>query len=447
MIRKLVSILICSLFFYLPAFAGEKVLSENAKGNIASEITVDGKGNVWTAAYDTGGGLHIRNVSQGTDILMREGIEQASRGYGFAVQGEHIFAVWREKLGGSRKKLYIRASHDGGKTLSEPVLIDDGTTEALARLRIGTNSMGDVYVVWLSEKRTETSDYSIYAASSNDFGKTFSKPKNLTSGYTHSIYPTLLTDEENAYTFSYSQKNKKQYMIFSKTTDRGNTWSEPVEIKEIGVVTFFIEPIKVGNRLHVFWFNSYGDQGIPIIEGAYSDDGGKTWKCTVFEDTKGLDVGSLKVAYDPAGHIYLAFAGKWDDGQKSRVYLLVSEDNGATWGKTVPVRHYPYDATTAMNPVVAAGEGAEVVVVWEDYRNIRTNLYMQYSKDGGRTWQQNDIPLEDPGKFNTGLWQHSNSIARFKDRFYVLSARAKNDLLFRETLLLTDFTLKDRGAK
>ena len=82
-------------------------------------------------------------------------------------------------------------------------------------------------------------------------------------------------------------------MVFRRTTDDKNTWSDPLEIKEIGTVTFFVEPIKVGKRLHVFWFNSYGTEGTPIIEGAYSDDGGKTWKCRVFEDTKGFDVGSF----------------------------------------------------------------------------------------------------------------------------------------------------------
>jgi hypothetical protein len=445
MIKRLICMLVLGIFFALPVYAGEKILSEGVRGNIASEILVDAKGDIWIAYYDASSGIHIRNVSNGKDLVFKEGAERVSKGFAFAVQGEHIFLVWREKLAG--KKLYFRASHDGGNTLSEPVMLDDNTTQALSRIKIGANARGDVFVTWLSEKSTETSDYSIYAVSSNDFGKTFAKPINLTAGYTHSIYPTILVDEENAYSFSYSEKNKKQYMIFSRTTDRGKTWSGPSEIKEIGVVTLFIEPIKIGKRLHVFWFNTYGNEAIPVIEDAYSDDEGRTWKCTAFEDTKGLDVGSLKVSSDPDGHIYLALAGKWDEKQKSKVYVIASDDNGTTWGKAVSVRHYPYDLTTAMNPVITASDNAGVAVVWEDYRNIRSNLYMQYSKDGGKTWQENDVPLEEPGRFNTGLWQHSNSIVRLKDTYYVLSARSQNDKLLKELLLLTDFTPRNRGAK
>lgn len=445
MVKKLIIILFCTLFFAMPVYAAEKIINEDVKGYFAADIIADSKGDLWTAYYDASRRINVRNVNTGKELVMKDGAEQSSRGFAFTVQGEHIYVVWREKLSGSNKKLYLRASHDGGKTLSDPILLDDSTTEALSRIKIGANSRGDVFVTWLSEKRTETSDYSICAVSSNDFGKTFSKPVNLTAGYTHSIYPTILVDEENAYSFSYSEKNKKQYMIFTRTTDRGKTWSGPSEIKEIGVVTLFIEPVKVGKRLHVFWFNSYGNEGVPVTEGAYSDDEGRTWKCTAFEDTKGFDVGSLKVSSDPDGHIYLAFAGRWDDKQKSKVYVIASDDNGTTWGKAVSVRHYPYDLTTAMNPVITASDNAGVVVVWEDYRNIRSNLYMQYSKDGGKTWQEQDTPLEEPGKFNTALWQHSNSLVHVKDKYYVLSPRSADDRLGKEKLILADFTLG--GAK
>jgi hypothetical protein len=437
-VGKIITTFLIFLFLAVSAYADEKLVAENVKGYFGAEITTDEKGDIWIAYYDMSRRIIVKNLNIGKELIFKDEAEQSSRGFGFTVQGEHIYVVWREKISGTNKKLYLRASHDGGKTLSDPVLLDDSTTEALARIKVGANSKGDVYVTWLSEKRTETSDYSIYAVASNDFGKTFTKPYNITSGYAHSIYPTLLVDENNAYSFSYSEKNKKNYMIFTKTTDRGKTWTEPVEIKEIGVVTLFIEPIKIDKRLHVFWFNSYGE-GIPIIEGAYSDDEGKTWKTIAFDETKGFDVGSLKVSYNSQGNIYLAFGGKWDEKEKSKVYLLASNDNGTTWGKIVSIRHYPYDLTTAMNPVVKAAENGEVVVVWEDYRNIRSNLYMQYSKDGGKTWQEKDIPLEEPGRFNTALWHMNNSIIKIKEKYYVLSPRSIDDKVGKEKLILFDF--------
>jgi hypothetical protein len=445
MFRILLLSFLLILIFALPVRAGEKILTpEPFNRYFPSYIKVDDRGNIWTAYYDLKGRIHVRNLSGDKDLIVNEGREVLSRGLAFDVQGDNAFVVWREKA--DSKKLYFRATHDGGKTLSEPVLLDDGSTEALTRIDIGSNSKGDVFVLWYGERNIGGARYHYYSVSSNDSGRTFSEVKNLTIGYGHSIYPTLLVDEDNAYIFSYSRKEGRYYMIFRKTTDGGKTWSDPVEIKKIGVVTFFIEPIKVGNRLHVFWFNSY--DGVPVIEGAYSDDGGKTWKTTTLEDTRGLDVGVFKVAHDSKGHIYLTMSGKREEGQKSKVYIIRTEDNGTTWEKLAPLRHYPFENTMACSPDILTTDNGEVVVVWVDYRNIRSNLYMQFSKDYGRIWQDKDMPLEEPGRFNTTLYQYTDSLVKIKDRYYVLAYRFENDLtLEKANLLLLDFKLDNRGVR
>ena len=127
-------------------------------------------------------------------------------------------------------------------------------------------------------------------------------------------------------------------MVFRRSTDGCKTWSDPLEIKEIGTVTLFVEPVRVGNRLHVFWFNNYDDVGY-VIEDAYSDDDGLTWKTTALESTRKFDTGLMKVVADSKGHIYVALHGvKGSD--KQSVYMVRSEDNGATWSEMIPVRHY-----------------------------------------------------------------------------------------------------------
>lgn len=428
-------------------WAGETLLTpDNLNRYKPSYIKADSRGTIWASYYDLKGSIHVKNITDSRDLIVNEGREGLAGGLAFDVQGDNAFVVWREKIEG-KKKLYFRATHDGGRTLSKPILLDDGESQALTRFKIGSNSKGDVYITWYGEKPVGGATYHIYSISSNDSGMTFSEVKNLTKGYRNSIYPTLLVTKEAAYNFSYSKRKGKRYMVFKKTTDRGSTWSDPVEIKEIGVVTLFIEPIRVGKRLHVFWFNTY--DGNPVIEGAYSEDDGKTWTTTAFEDTRGLDVGLLKVAHDSKGHIYLAMYGHLlDKKEKNNVYIIRSEDNGTTWKKLTSLRHYPFKNTHAKNPDILATEDGEVVVVWVDYRNIRRNLYMQYSKDYGRTWHEKDIPIEEPGRFNTSHYQFTDSLIKSKDRYYVLAFRFKGDILLREAeLLLLDFTLDSRGAK
>jgi hypothetical protein len=299
-------------------------------------------------------------------------------------------------------------------------------------------------VEWLGEAKAGKDKYHLHAACSDDFGKTFSKPINLTLGYSDSLYPALLVDDKGTYVFSYSTREMKRYMLFRKTLDGCKTWSDPLLIKEIGVVTLFIKPVKVGNRLHVFWFNSY--DGIPVTEGAYSDDDGLTWKTTVLESTKGFDTGIVSVAYDSKGHIYIALSGIKTPGEKQAVFLVRSEDNGATWSDMIPIRQNTSKSTKAYQIIVRAEDDGTVIAVWIDQRNIRSNIYMQYSKDFGKTWQEKDIALEEPGRFNTAFFPYTVEVIKVKDKYYLLAHRFRADDLSQADMLLLDFTI-DGGVK
>jgi hypothetical protein len=442
---------IFSLIFmiFLPlssASAGEKILTTEQFFSRYNPTTfkMDGRGNFWASYYDLDGEFHVRNVTEDKDFHIGKGKGKSGRGFVVEVQDNNIYVAWREKAA-EGKKVYFRTIYDG-KSLSDPVLLDENSTEALTRIKIGADSKGNVFVAWFGERVVEKHRYHIYASASNDFGRTFSTPKNLTIGYDNSIYPTLLVDETNAYIFSYSIRSGKHLMIFRKTSDGGKTWTDPAVIKELeGTVTLFIEPLKVGKRLHVFWYTT--TENTPMIEYAYSDDEGTTWKTKIFDETRAFGTVSMNVTHDSKNGIYLAIAGRQED-KKDKVYFLGSDDNGTTWRALTPLRHYPYENTRATFPVVEARDNGTVLIVWNDYRNIRRNLYMQYSTDYGRTWQEKDVPLEEPGKYNTAYWPYGDTLIFSKDKYYLLAYRFRDDRVLEEAdLLLLDFQLKDGGAK
>jgi hypothetical protein len=437
---------ILSLLFavFLPvssALAGEALLTadEFYSSYNPTYLKLDGSGNLWTAYHGMNGEVFVKNLTEKRQFKMSEGEGKRYRGFIMEVEGNNIYMSWCEKSK-EGKKLYFRAIYDG-KTLAEPVLLDNNATEALTRIKIGASSGGNIQVVWYGERMVDSSKYHLYAASSNDFGKTFSEPRNLTRGYLNSIYPTILMDDQTAYVFSYSMTDRKQLMMFRKTTDNGKTWSEPAIIRELdGTVTLFVNPVKVGKRLHVFWYTTT-EKG-PMVEQAWSDDEGTTWKTRVFEETRAFDITLLNVAHDNKGRIYMALSGRTSE-TKDKVYILRSEDNGSTWDKLKPLRHYPYETTMATKPLIRAEDDGTVVVVWTDYRNIRRNLYMQYSLDGGKTWQEKDMPLVEPGKLNTSYWPYTNDLVLLKGRYYLLASRYRDDRLLEDAdLVLLDFDIK-----
>ncbi len=163
---------------------------------------------------------------------------------------------------------------------------------------------------------------------------------------------------------------------------------------------------------------------------------------------EGLDTALVRVAHDSKGHIYMAVAGVKTAGEKESVYLLRSEDNGATWGEMVPVRHYSPKNTKAEHLLLRAEDDGTVVAVWKDFRNIRSNIYMQYSKDYGKTWQDKDIAIEEPGRFNTGFFPYTDEIVKVKNKYYLLAHRFSGDILSdKANLLLLDFTIDGGGQE
>jgi len=402
----------------------------------------DDKGNIWTSYTDMDGYFHMKNVSLKKDFVINDKSGRASTGFTVNRNGDALYIAWIDKTGG-RKKLYFRAVAGSGDTISDPVLLDDNQTEALPRIRIGSNSGGNVYVLWYGERAVGKAKYHNYVAVSNDNGMTFSSPQNLTMGYGYAIYPTLLVDEENAYIFSYVLKDKKFYMIFRKTTDNGKTWTDPVVIKETpGTVTTYIKPLKTGNRLYVFWYCTT-KQG-PVTQKAFSDDGGKTWNSSDYDDLKGISLSYMTAASDAQGHMYFAYSGG-TMGQKSNTYIIISKDQGNTWSKPISLRHYPFTTTTTVYPQIIASDDGTVAAVWVDYRNIRSNIYLQYSLDGGETWQPGDIPLEEPGRYNTSYFGYaSENFIKTGDTYSILAYRLPaDDLSMGEAkLLVMKFSIK-----
>jgi hypothetical protein len=438
------------IFFFVvasPLWAGEKTLTPDSFDRFGGTyIKADGKGDIWTAFFDLNGEINIRNAMKEKSLVVNEGRPEAPGGsIGFDVQGNNIYVAWREKAGG--KKLWFRASHDGGATLNDPVLLDDRNMP-LPRIKMHSNAKGDILILYLTEATVDGSRWNLFFTSSHDSGKTFSEPRNLTRGYINSIYPILFAEGENVYMFSDSGREGKRFMIFRRSSDSGRSWSDPSEIVEIeGAV--FIEPLKVGQRLHVFWTDVQDNEH--IVGSAFSDDDGLTWSSGYLEDTRGMGIGLMRFQHGPEGRIYFAFSAIRDDIQKDKmnVYFMSSEDNGDNWEKPRRLRQHPFENTQAINPQMIAGENGVVVAVWVDHRNIRPNLYMQFSKDYGKTWQEKDIPLEEPGKYNTAHYPLQETLARVGDTYYELAYRFESDITFigKADLLLIDFKLENGGAK
>jgi hypothetical protein len=196
----------------------------------------------------------------------------------------------------------------------------------------------------------------------------------------------------------------KSTILFSRSTDDGNTWSAPIEISsheglprdDNGAVEGFSGAIAPDGALYVVWAD--GDN----IAFTYSKDGGETFA----PSKEALDVGPLyfkvssvdrangfpQISLDPkTNRLFVS----WSDYRNGDVDIFVStsNDSGASWSPAVRVNSDPihngsdqFFQWLSVDPVT----GAAYVLFYDrrdDPKNKETTVVLARSTDGGRNFQ------------------------------------------------------------
>jgi len=196
-------------------------------------------------------------------------------------------------------------------------------------------------------------------------------------------------------------------ILFSRSTDGGQTWSAPAEISthhglprdDNGAVEGWSGAVASDGTLYAVWAD--GDS----IAFASSRDGGKTFSksrsvvptAPLYFAVAGLDRanGFPELAIDPRhgrkGLLYVT----WSDyrGGDIGVYCATSDNGGKSWSKPVRVNSNPaHDGTDqffqwlAVDPV----SGAANIIFYDrrsDPANQKTTVTLARSTDGGRSFK------------------------------------------------------------
>ena len=135
-----------------------------------------------------------------------------------------LYTVWQENSTGFFDIL-LRKSTDGGKTFSKPVnLSNNSGSSAFPRVAVYGNSP---YVVW---QDNVTGNFEILLRKSTDGGKTFSKPVNLSKNSGISSDPAIFIYEKNVYLVWDDDSPGNADILFTKSTDGGEAFSKPVNL-------------------------------------------------------------------------------------------------------------------------------------------------------------------------------------------------------------------------
>ena len=316
-------------------------------------------------------------------------------------------------------RIYYRRSPDSGNTWDHALLIYPGISYQHSPWypRIGTNNLGDVYVVgWHGNIWGYTG--SIYFIHGRESGTVWDTPQSLFSG-ADGWYPDLALDKaDNLHVFFGHYEGPEDDVYHSRSSDQGVSWSGLFNVSETpaiasgfsGIDRIAVDP--TGN-VSAVWEETEPPLG--CVRFRRSSDGGITWGPIkkIFAEKKTINHFSA----DQWGNLYLLFSELVSDAGDCDLFITRSVDGGTTWSSPVEVFGTPKENYGKM----AIDSAGNINVVCCDWEFTDDMSYFVRSLDYGATWSE-PVPL-------TSMQQQLNIAVDTAGNIFILLAFA-HDLYF-----------------
>lgn len=224
-------------------------------------------------------------------------------------------------------------------------------------------------------------------------------PRNNTIYMTWTVF-----DEYGSYASSDSS-----HILFSRSTDGGQSWSAPLRINRIGgdcidednTVEGAVPAVGPNGEVYVSWS---GPAGIRFDRSA---DGGNTWldQDILVSDQpggwdfsipgimrcNGLPITACDLSNGPhRGNIYVNWTDQRNGATDTDVWLARSTDGGNTWSAPLRVNDDPPGRHQFFTWMCVDQATGHLWFVFYDRRNTsgnNTDVYMAVSRDGGQNFQ------------------------------------------------------------
>jgi hypothetical protein len=329
--------------------------------------------------------------------------------------GNNVYVAWIDSdLSPNANKVIFRRSIDGGNTFQNPISLSTGVSSlSLTIAALGNN----VYLMW------EDGGNKVSFRRSVDGGNTFSSPLSLSSFTTLELRkPKLLLDASNVnnvYALWEQKDSSHSYVniIFAKSTDDGNTFSNPVIVSSGVEDTYAHNMALVGSNIYVVWTAS---DNINHRETYFrrSTDGGNSFDTPINIDNNDESAEYPSIAVNKDNNLIYVVWSDWSAYNNVRqLFLRKSGDSGASFGNIVVLSYIansinvppPNEDANYPKAIAAANK---VFVIWSLDKPAynQDSFILRYSDDNGTTFYNSymvNTPTTKVAEISSGNVQFS----------------------------------------
>ena len=319
--------------------------------------------------------------------------EEYSFGPRIAAKGDTLHVVyWR---GGVFTSSYYVRSDDGGSTWGEPFHLPDTTYTSNNVMPIILFEDDKIAVIWRGDIRGGGTELNYGYRLSTDGGLTWDDIEYVLADDQDMVQKHAFCISNSKLFFIYSYWDQEIIVEFTKSSDWGETWTDPTEIFRTYETGRF-DMVARADTVHFAWIGRFDDSQRWETYYIKSEDSGETWSDNMALSTLD-DKGSLwpSISVDDEGKLVTC----WMDFKYSPYFLTgdifvrYSHDSGDNWTEDDQLTsHHRVHATRIL------WEGDSIHVVWEDWRGGQTDIYYMHSTDNGLTWEDEQRVEDDPGQ-------------------------------------------------
>lgn len=288
-----------------------------------------------------------------------------------------IYIVWTDSRNGNND-IFFAKSTDGGLSFSANVRVNDVTTSFQQEADVAVDPVNRdlVHVVWADNRNLFTTGPDIYYANSTDGGLSFnpsSRVNNDATGTEQSSPAIGVAPNRDVYVAWSDPRTgaRGRDIYFSKSTDRGATWTPNIPLNDDSGSATQSEPaiaVDEGGSIYVAWTDYRNGNTQPDIYATRSTNAGSSFAANVQVNDDTAPVPQIMPSLAArAGKIQLAWADYRTGGSNSYDIYTASSTDGLTWSENMRVNDDTQNLVQ-YTPSIGLDAQGDVYAAWFDQR-------------------------------------------------------------------------------